>query len=332
MKNKKDILTLGIETSCDETSASVVRNGREILSNVIDTQIPIHEKYGGVVPEIASRNHREAISRVTMFALEQANVKFEDIDAVTPTYGPGLVGALLVGVSYAKALSFAINKPLVGVNHIHGHIASNYLTYKELEPPFLCVLISGGNTEIVHVKDYTEFEVLGKTRDDAIGEAFDKVARVVGLGYPGGPKVDKMAKNGKPIYDLPKTHFKDSLDFSFSGIKTAVINLNHKYQDINKEDLCASFQKAVTDVLIENTIKAIKQTNSNKIAIAGGVSANSYIRQAMLNLESKDLKVYMPDMKLCTDNAAMIASSGYYNFILGKRDNLDLNAIPNLKL
>ena len=332
MKKKKDILTLGIETSCDETSASVVRNGREILSNVIDTQIPIHEKYGGVVPEIASRNHIEAISRVTMFALEQANVKFEDIDAVTPTYGPGLVGALLVGVSYAKALSFAINKPLVGVNHIHGHIASNYLTYKELEPPFLCVLISGGNTEIVHVKDYTEFEVLGKTRDDAIGEAFDKVARVVGLGYPGGPKVDKMAKNGKPIYDLPKTHFKDSLDFSFSGIKTAVINLNHKYQDINKEDLCASFQKAVTDVLIENTIKAIKQTNSKKIAIAGGVSANSYIRQAMLNLESKDLKVYMPDMKLCTDNAAMIASSGYYNFILGKRDNLDLNAIPNLKL
>lgn len=332
MKNKKDILTLGIETSCDETSASVVRNGREILSNVIDTQIPIHEKYGGVVPEIASRNHIEAISRVTLLALEQANVKFEDIDAVTPTYGPGLVGALLVGVSYAKALSFAINKPLVGVNHIHGHIASNYLTYKELEPPFLCVLISGGNTEIVHVKDYTEFEVLGKTRDDAIGEAFDKVARVVGLGYPGGPKVDKMAKNGKPIYDLPKTHFKDSLDFSFSGIKTAVINLNHKYQDINKEDLCASFQKAVTDVLIENTIKAIKQTNSNKIAIAGGVSANSYIRQAMLNLESKDLKVYMPDMKLCTDNAAMIASSGYYNFILGKRDNLDLNAIPNLKL
>ena len=332
MKNKKDILTLGIETSCDETSASVVRNGREILSNVIDTQIPIHEKYGGVVPEIASRNHIEAISRVTMLALEQANVKFEDIDAVTPTYGPGLVGALLVGVSYAKALSFAINKPLVGVNHIHGHIASNYLTYKELEPPFLCVLISGGNTEIVHVKDYTEFEVLGKTRDDAIGEAFDKVARVVGLGYPGGPKVDKMAKNGKPIYDLPKTHF-ENLDFSFSGIKkTAVINLNHKYQDINKEDLCASFQKAVTDVLIENTIKAIKQTNSNKIAIAGGVSANSYIRQAMLNLESKDLKVYMPDMKLCTDNAAMIASSGYYNFILGKRDNLDLNAIPNLKL
>ena len=332
MKNKKDILTLGIETSCDETSASVVRNGREILSNVIDTQIPIHEKYGGVVPEIASRNHIEAISRVTMLALEQANVKFEDIDAVTPTYGPGLVGALLVGVSYAKALAYAIDKPLVGVNHIHGHIASNYLTYKELEPPFLCVLISGGNTEIVHVKDYIEFEVLGKTRDDAIGEAFDKVARVVGLGYPGGPKVDKMAKNGKPIYDLPKTHFKDSLDFSFSGIKTAVINLNHKYQNINKEDLCASFQKAVTDVLIENTIKAIKQTNSKKIAIAGGVSANSYIRQAMLDLQSKDLKVYMPDMKLCTDNAAMIASSGYYNFILGKRDNLDLNAIPNLKL
>lgn len=330
----KDIITLGIETSCDETSVAIVRNGREVLSNVVDTQIPVHEKYGGVVPEIASRNHIEAISRVTKLALKQADVTFNDIDAITPTYGPGLVGALLVGVSYAKALSFAINKSLVGVNHIQGHIAANYITYKELEPEFLCVLISGGNTQIVNVKSYTEFEVLGKTRDDAIGEAFDKVARVVGLGYPGGPKVDKLAKEGKPTYKLPKTHFDNSLDFSFSGIKTAVINLNHNTKDINKANLCASFQKAVTEVLIENVIEAIKQTSITKLAIAGGVSANSYIRENILSLENQiqGLKVFMPDMKLCTDNAAMIASAGYYNYISGKRDKLDLNAIPNLKL
>ena len=328
----KDILTLGIETSCDETSCSVVKNGRELLSNIIDTQIPIHEKYGGVVPEIASRNHVEAISRVTKKALEEANVNFEDIDAICPTYGPGLVGALLVGVSYAKALSFAINKPLVGVNHIQGHIAANYLTYKDLKPPFLCLLISGGNTGIVHVKDYTEFEMIGKTRDDAIGEAFDKVARVVGLDYPGGPKVDKLAKEGMPRYNLPKSHFEDSLDFSFSGIKTAVINLNHNTKNINKADLCASFEKTVTEVLIENIQKAVKMTGMKSLAIAGGVSANSYIRKKILELESKDLKIYMPDLKLCTDNAAMIASSGYYNFIAGKRDYLNLNAVPNLKI
>ena len=328
----KDILTLGIESSCDETSVSVVKNGRKILSNIIDTQIPIHEKYGGVVPEIASRNHVEAISRVTKLALKEANVKFEDIDAITPTYGPGLVGALLVGVSYAKALSYAINKPLVGVNHIQGHIAANYLTYKELKPPFLCMLVSGGNTQIVYVKDYTKFEVLGKTRDDAIGEAFDKVARVVGLDYPGGPKVDKLAKQGEPNIKLPKTHFEDSLDFSFSGIKTAVININHNIHDINKADLCASFEKTVTEVLIENIQKAIKQTRMKSLAIAGGVSANSYIRKEILKLQNENLKIYMPDLKLCTDNAAMIASAGYYNFIEGKRDELDLNAIPNLKL
>ncbi len=305
----KDILTLGIETSCDETSVAVVKNGREVLSNIIDTQIPIHEKYGGVVPEIASRNHIEAISRVTKLALKTANVGLKDIDAVTPTYGPGLVGALLVGVSYAKALSYAIKKPLVGVNHIEGHIAANYLTYKELKPPFLCLLISGGNTAIVNVKDYTEFEVLGKTRDDAVGEAFDKVARVVGLDYPGGPKVDKLAKEGTANINLPKTHFENSLDFSFSGIKTAVININHNTKNINKADLCASFEKAVTEVLIENVQQALKQTGLKTLAIAGGVSANSYIRQAILNLENENLKVYMPDLKLCTDNAAMIASS-----------------------
>ena len=326
----KDILVLGIESSCDETSVAVVKNGREVLSNVIDTQIPIHEKYGGVVPEIASRNHIEAISRVTQKALEEAKITFNDIDVIAPTYGPGLVGALLVGLSYAKALSFAIDKPLVGVNHIQGHIAANYITYQELEPPFICIMTSGGNTQIIHVKNYIEFEVLGKTRDDAIGEAFDKVARVVGLGYPGGPKVDKLAKEGNPNIQLPKTHF-DNLDFSFSGIKTAVINLNHNTPNINKADLCASFQKTVTEILIENVEKAIKQTNIKTIALAGGVSANSYIRKKFNELENKGIKIYMPDLKLCTDNAAMIASAGYYNYINGKKDNLNLNAVPNLR-
>ena len=329
----ENILTLGIESSCDETSVAVVKNGREVLSNIIDTQIPIHEKYGGVVPEIASRNHIEAISRVTKLALEKAGVSFKDIDAITPTYGPGLVGALLVGLSYAKALSYALDKPLVGVNHIQGHIAANYITYKELEPPFICMMMSGGNTQIVNVKGYTEFEVLGKTRDDAIGEAFDKVARVVGLGYPGGPKVDKLAKEGIPEYDLPKTHF-DNLDFSFSGIKTAVINLNHNTPNLNKANLCASFEKAVTEELIENIKKVMElpDINTKTIALAGGVSANSYIRKEFLKLEDEGYKIYMPDLKLCTDNAAMIASAGYYNYISGKRDALDLNAIPNLKL
>ena len=325
----KDIYTLGIESSCDETSVAIVKNGREILSNVIDTQIPIHEKYGGVVPEIASRNHIEAISRVTKKALEKANISLEQIDAITPTYGPGLVGALLVGLSYAKALSFAVNKPLVGVNHIQGHIAANYITYPELEPPFLCMMMSGGNTQIIYVKGYTEFEVLGKTRDDAIGEAFDKVARVVGLGYPGGPKVDKLALEGKPTIDLPKTHF-ENMDFSFSGIKTAVINVHHKNPEINKADLCASFEKTIVEILIENVTKAVQLTGIKTIALAGGVSANRFIREAFLNL--KDIKVYMPDLKLCTDNAAMIASAGYYNYLAGKRDSLELNAIPNLKL
>lgn len=300
---------------------------------MIDTQIPIHEKYGGVVPEIASRNHIEAISRVTQKALKEANVTLTNIDVIAPTYGPGLVGALLVGLSYGKALAFANEIPLVGVNHIQGHIAANYITYKELEPPFLCVMMSGGNTQIIEVKSYTEFEVLGKTRDDAIGEAFDKVARVVGLGYPGGPKVDKLAREGKPNIELPKTHFEeDTLDFSFSGIKTAVINLHHKLPDINKADLCASFQKTVTEILRENIEKAMQRTGIKTIALAGGVSSNSYIRKEFLEFEKRGIKIYMPDLKLCTDNAAMIASAGYYNYMAGKRNTLDLNAIPNLKL
>ena len=288
----KDIIILGIESSCDETSVAVVKNGREVLSNVINTQISIHELYGGVVPEIASRNHVENISPVMKEALKEANIKIDDVDGIACTYGPGLVGALLVGVSYAKALSYAANKPLIGVNHIQGHIAANYITYKELKPPFLTLLISVGNTQLVLVKDYKKFEILGKTRDDAVGEAFDKIARVIGLGYPGGPKMDKLAQEGTPNIVLPKVHI-DGLDFSFSGLKTAIINLHHKTPDINKADLAASFEKDVAEILLENTKKAVKQTNIRKIALAGGVSANSYIRKAFKELEEKNKYKYI---------------------------------------
>ncbi|CDE10753.1 probable tRNA threonylcarbamoyladenosine biosynthesis protein Gcp [Clostridium sp. CAG:354] len=328
----KDIIILGIESSCDETSVAIVKNGREVLSNVINTQISIHELYGGVVPEIASRNHVENISPVMKEALKEANIKIDDVDGIACTYGPGLVGALLVGVSYAKALSYAANKPLIGVNHIQGHIAANYITYKDLKPPFLTLLISGGNTQLVLVKDYTKFEILGKTRDDAVGEAFDKIARVIGLGYPGGPKMDKLAQEGIPNIVLPKVHI-DGLDFSFSGLKTAIINLHHKTPDINKANLAASFEKDVAEILLDNTRKAVKESNINKIALAGGVSANSYIRKAFKELEEKEnIKVYYPELKLCTDNAAMIASAGYYNFLKGNFSDLKLNAVPNLKL
>ena len=328
----KDIYVLGIESSCDETSVAVVKNGREILSNVIESQIKIHETYGGVVPEIASRYHVEVINAVTKEALKQAEIGLKEIDVISCTYGPGLVGALLVGVSYAKGLSYALNKPLVGTNHIQGHIAANYISHPELEPPFLCLIISGGHTHLVHIKSYTEFEILGKTRDDAIGEAFDKVARVIGLGYPGGPKVDKLAKEGEPNIVLPKTHF-DNLDFSFSGIKTAIINLHYKNPDVNKADLCASFEKTVTEVLIENTAKAAKELNIDKIALAGGVSANSYIREQFLKFgEEANKKIYYPKPILCTDNAAMIASSAYYNYLAGNISGLNLNAVPNLKI
>ena len=334
----KNVLTLGIESSCDETSVSVVKNGREVLSNIINSQIPIHEKFGGVVPEIASRNHVEAIPNVTKKALEEANITFENIDAICVTYGPGLVGALLVGVAYAKALSYAINKPLIATNHIEGHIAANYITFKELKPPFLCLIVSGGHTHLVHIKDYRKFEILGSTRDDAVGEAYDKVARVIGLEYPGGPKIDRLAKEGQDNIELPESHL-ENLDFSFSGIKTAVLNLHHKNPNINKADLCASFEKATTDVLIDNTKKALDLINKNdeyktdKIVLAGGVSANSYIRERFIELgERENIKIYFPELKLCTDNAAMIASAGYYNFVSGKRDELNLNAVPNLKL
>ena len=328
----KDILIMGIESSCDETSVSIVKNGREVLSNVINSQIKIHEAYGGVVPEIASRCHTEVINQIMKESLKEAKVSLDDIDAIAVTYGPGLVGALLVGVSYAKGLSFATGKPLVPVNHIEGHIAGNYITHKDLEPPFLCLIISGGHTHLVNVKDYNEFEILGKTRDDAIGEAFDKVARVVGLGYPGGPKVDNLAKEGTANIKLPVVHL-DNLDFSFSGIKTAVINLNHNQKDINKADLCASFEKAVTEMLTNNVRKALKEYNEDKIVIAGGVSRNSYIRNEFDKLgEELGCKIYYPEPILCTDNAAMIAAQGYYDFINGDRADLKLNAIPNLKI
>ena len=328
----KDIYIMGIESSCDETSVAIVKNGREVLSNVINSQIDIHEKFGGVVPEIASRCHVEVINGIMKESLKEAGLELNQIDGIAVTYGPGLVGALLVGVSYAKALSFATGIPLIPTNHIAGHIAGNYITHKDLKPPFLCLIVSGGHTHLVNVKDYNDFEILGKTRDDAIGEAFDKVARVVGLGYPGGPKVDKMAKDGIPNIELPLAKI-DNLDFSFSGIKTAVINLNHKTPDINKADLCASFQKAVTEMLLNNTKKAVEKYNVDKIALAGGVSSNSYIRAEFDKFgKEKNIQILYPELKLCTDNAAMIAAQGYYNYISGVRGELNLNAIPNLKL
>jgi len=328
----KDIVVLGIESSCDETSAAVVVNGRKVLSNVINSQIDIHTEYGGVVPEIASRCHVEVVNQVVKEAIKQANIKLEDIDVVSPTYGPGLVGALLVGVSYAKGLAYALQKPLVGVNHIEGHIAANYLTYPELKPPFLCLIISGGHTHLVKIEDYTKFEILGRTKDDAVGEAYDKVARVVGLGYPGGPKIDKLAYEGKPNIELPKSKI-EGLNFSFSGIKTAVINLNHKNPNINKADLCASFEKVTTEMLIDNVKQAVAQTGINEIVLAGGVSANSYIRKEFKKFgEENNIKIYYPELKLCTDNAAMIAAAGYYNYVEGKKSELNLNAVPNLKL
>jgi len=330
---------LGIESSCDETAAAVVKNGREILSNVINTQIDVHKKFGGVVPEVASRCHIEVIDAVIDEALQKADVTFDDIDAIAVTYGPGLIGALLVGVSTAKALAFALKKPLVPVHHIKGHIMANFVAHKDLEPPFVCLVASGGHSHIVAVNDYTEFEILGQTRDDAAGEAFDKVARVLGLGYPGGPLIDKLAKEGdKDAIVFPRVQMGDNpLDFSFSGVKTAVINYLHKLEqngeEYNKADVAASFQNAVTDVLCEHTISAAKMKNMNTITIAGGVAANSALREKMTVLAQKEgIRVLYPEPVLCTDNAVMIACAGYYGYIKGETAGMDLNAIASLPL
>ncbi|MBZ4646183.1 MAG: metalloendopeptidase glycoprotease family [Clostridia bacterium] len=336
---KKKCFILGIETSCDETSAAVVENGRKILSNVISSQVDLHKRYGGVVPEIASRKHVEIINAVIQDSLEQAGVTFRDIDVIGVTYGPGLVGALLVGVSAAKALAFALDKPLVGVHHIEGHIAANYLEHQDLQPPYICLVASGGHSHIVHIQDYNTFEILGQTRDDAAGEAFDKVARVIGLGYPGGPLIDKLAKQGnKDAVKFPKVSFDDgSLDFSFSGVKTAVLNyvnkLEQKGEAYNRADIAASFQNAVVEVLVDKTVVAAQKLGINIIALAGGVAANSALRQLLAERAKENgLKVYYPSPILCTDNAAMIACAAYYEFIAGKRADLDLNAVPNLRL
>ena len=331
------MIGLTIETSCDETSVAILRDGREVLSNIVSTQIEIHKNYGGVVPEIASREHISNISYVVEEAIREAGINFSDLEYIGVTYGPGLIGALLVGVSYAKALAYALNIPIVPTHHIAGHIAANYLTYKELEPEFLSLVVSGGHTHLIYVKDYTEFEILGKTRDDAVGEAFDKVARTLGLKYPGGPEVSKLAKLGKPSYKLPKTKFED-YDFSFSGIKTAVINIAHKEgEKLIKEDLAASFENTVCEELVSTTIRVMKDKNINKIALAGGVSANLKLRELLKSeAEKNGFEVYLPDLKYCTDNAARIGAAAYYNFISGKKydiiDKLDLNAIANLKI
>ena len=336
---EKDCLILGIETSCDETSAAVVKNGRTVLSNVISSQVDLHKKYGGVVPEIASRKHMESINAVIQDALDKAEVTFNDIDGIGVTYGPGLVGALLVCLSTAKALAFALDKPLIGVHHIKGHIAANYLEHHELEPPFVCLIASGGHSHIVRVQDYRSFEVLGQTRDDAAGEAFDKVARVLGLGYPGGPLIDKLAKEGnRDAVSFPRVTFEDnSLDFSFSGVKTSVLNYLHTLEQngekYSKADIAASFQQAVVEVLVDKSVAAAKREKVNAIVLAGGVAANSVLRALLLQkAEENHLKVYYPSPILCTDNAAMIACAAYYEYLSGERAGLDLNAVPRLCL
>ena len=337
--SKEKTPVLAIESSCDETAAAVVVNGREVLSNVISSQIDIHKLYGGVVPEIASRKHIEKINQVIQEALEESDKTMEDIDAVCVTYGPGLVGALLVGVGAAKALAYATHKPLVGVHHIEGHISANFIENKDLEPPFLCLVASGGHSHLVIVKEYGEYEILGRTRDDAAGEAFDKVARAIGLGYPGGPKIDKLAKEGDPdAIEFPKASIDGApYDFSFSGVKSAVLNYINgckmKQVPYNEADIAASFQKAVVGVLVDHTMKAAKDYGIKKVAIAGGVACNSALRQAMEDAcQKRGYKFYRPSPILCTDNAAMIGAAGYYEYKKGVRHGWDLNAVPGLKL
>lgn len=335
----KDVTILAIESSCDETAAAVVKNGREVLSNVVASQIELHKLYGGVVPEIASRKHVEKINQVIDEALELSEKTFDDIDAIAVTYGPGLVGALLVGVAQAKALSYALNKPLVGVNHIEGHIAANYIENKELKPPFLSMVVSGGHTHLVMVEDYGKYSIIGRTRDDAAGECFDKVARTIGLGYPGGPKIDKLAAEGNSsAIEFPRAQIEGApYDFSFSGLKSAVLNYVNvakmKNEEICTEDVAASFQQAVVDVIVSRTILAAKEHSVKRIALAGGVAANSGIRKGLeMACKENGLQLYYPSIGYCTDNAAMIGAAAYYEYINGTRHGWDLNAIPNLKI
>lgn len=338
-KEVKDVYILAIESSCDETAAAVVKNGREVLSNVISSQIALHTLYGGVVPEIASRKHIEKINQVIEAALSEAGMTLDEMTAIGVTYGPGLVGALLVGVSAAKAIAYAKKLPLIGVHHIEGHVSANFIENKELEPPFLCLIVSGGHTHLVIMKDYGEFEIIGRTRDDAAGEAFDKVARAIGLGYPGGPKIDKAAREGNPhAMEFPRAKIEGCpYDFSFSGLKSAVLNyLNHEKMmgvEVNRNDLAASFQNAVVEALVSRTILAAREYGIHDVVIAGGVASNSALRAAMAAAcEKEDFRFYHPSPILCTDNAAMIGAAAYYEYRKGVRSGWDLNAVPNLKL
>jgi len=334
----KDVYILGIESSCDETAAAVVKNGREVLSNIISSQIVIHRKFGGVVPEIASRKHIENIMPVIDEAVQQANVSLEDIDAVAVTYGPGLVGALLVGLSAAKSLAWATDKPLIGVNHLEGHVFANFLTDLELEPPFMALVVSGGHTALLKVTGYNSFEMLGQTRDDAAGEAFDKIARVMGLQYPGGPEIEKLALDGNPhAIEFPIAKLDVPYEFSFSGLKSAVINYLHNQEqakrEVNRADVAASFQNAVVDALVQKAIRAMKDTGLKKIVLAGGVSANKTLQTTLAQAMTKiGAELVHPMPILCTDNAVMIACRGYFMYQAGIESPLDLNAVPSLKL
>lgn len=334
------MLGLVIESSCDETSVSILKDGREVLSNIVSSQIEIHKEFGGVVPEIASRHHVSNISYVVQEALDVAKVTFKDLEFIGVTYGPGLVGALLVGVSYAKSLAYSLNIPIVPVHHIEGHIAANYISHKELKPPFMALVVSGGHSHLIHVKDYTKLEIIAKTRDDAVGEAFDKVARTLGLPYPGGPEVSKLAKEGEDTYKLPKTKF-ENYDFSFSGIKTAVINLVHKEgENVRRADMAKSFEVNVVETLVDHTMNAMKDLSIDTVVLAGGVAANTYLREVLVKEANKNnYKAYIPELKYCTDNAAMIGSAAYYNYICAEDkskfnvlNNLNLNAKANLKI
>lgn len=334
----KDLISMAIETSCDETSVAVLKNGRDVLVNLISSQIDVHKRFGGVVPEVASRMHLESINNIIEEALEE-DIGFEDLDFISCTKGPGLIGALLVGVSASKALSYSLGIPLVGVNHMQGHICANYISHKELEPPFISLVVSGGHTYLIEVLSYADYNIIGRTKDDAAGESFDKIGRAMGLSYPGGPQIDRLAKQGNPkAVDFPRVMMDSKdYDFSFSGLKTAVLNyINHqkqKEEDLNVEDICASFQASVMDVLVEKSFRLAHEKGYKIIAVSGGVAANSELKKRMEERgQEENIKIYFPEPILCTDNAAMIGCAGYYDFINGKTEDLDMRVDPNLEL